>query len=393
MSFKDATGEVTEAIVQSEASPAPELLLVVRSILQSDQAFGEFFTRFRDEARPVSWLRDVLAPRVAARVHQLGLGEAYGFGVVLDVCQYLADEYYQLGEGYFIVSEETGRVQLVATDEDLVDPGLLPRESGRMAPGLRRLHPSIEQKFILGRTETAREEHALEALTARAHQTELLRQDGDRRLLVATRKGRTSLARELSEDDPLALLRRAGGSAAKLLRHFELRGQALLEWTDEQPHIEGMALCRSTIGVQDLATLNLGYNRLGVLRSAVPQGWLRDIARQLSYHVQQLDRSIVPIPVSDLDDELLSGHETWVTDPDVYTLVRRATMIPVEGSATIGLSGAVGTLVIMGDFGVETREASDRWEVTATLPYRLYVDFAKIQYLPLVDIPRAAALA
>ena len=52
----------------------------------------------------------------------------------------------------------------------------------------------------------------------------------------------------------------------------------------------------------------------------------------------------------------------------------------------------MGCLVPSNDFGVESREIADRWEVTATLPYRLYVDWSRIEFLPLVGVARAATV-
>lgn len=372
----------TAALVRSFAEPTPEALLLVRAVLQRKPELKELFLQFRAEGRAVDWLRDMLAPAVAALAGELS------FDNVVEACAYLADEYHQLGEGYFIVSQDTGRVALVLTEDDLYDPGLLSRDSGIVGQALRRINPSLEAAIVSSYHDRGRETLVLERLRERAHQTTLLREEGDRRLRIATRAGRREMARELSEDSPWRLLQRASGTTGMFLRHFELTERYEGPWEC----IEGVACCRSVLGVQDMTTSNLAYDRLGVLRGSAPQAWIRDIARQLSVRARARNTTTLPVRVDDLSDELLASRELWVVDPDVFELMHRARgrVVPVEGVDPIGFSGRVGCLVVSNDFGVESREVTDRWEVTATLPYRLYVDWSRIEFLPLVGVARAA---
>lgn len=374
-------------IVRSTAEPEALLLLLVRSIVQRDESLQALFNRFRAESKPVPWLADMLAAQMVVKV------EEYSFRDIVGACQYLVDEYQQLGDGCFLVSQETGRVQLVVTADDLYDPGVLPRESGRTGQALLRLNPALETALVTHHHERAREVSTLSLLAGRSHPTELVREGGDRRLRIASRTGRTSLVKELSEEDPWTLLGRAGGTAALLLEHFQLADLAGRSEPENCARLEGVACCLSSLGLQDMTTVNLGYDRLGLLRSVVPRGWIRDIVRQLS-HRAELDTK-TDFSVEGLTDEIWQGQELWAVDPDVFDLARgaKARAIPIEGSATIGFSGCVGTLCIPHEFGVETREAHDRWTVTATLPYVLYVDLTKIQVLSLVGIARASTLA
>lgn len=374
----------TAALVRSAAKPTPDALLLVRAALQRHDELRKLFLQFRGENRAVGWLSDMLAPAVAARVGELS------FDNVLEACQYLADEYHQLGEGYFVVAQDTGRVALVLTEDDLYDPGLLSRDSGGVAQALRRINPTLEAAIVSSYHDRDRETLVLERLRERAHQTTLLREEGDRRLRIATRAGRREIARELSEDDPWRLLQRAGGTTGMFLRHFELTEG----YEGSLDCIEGVACCRSQIGVQDMTTSNLAYDRLGVLRGSAPQAWIRDIARQLSHGARASHTKQLPITADDLSAALLASCELWVVDPDVFELIRwaRGKAVPVEGAEPIGFSGRAGYLVVASDFGVESREIADRWEVTATLPYRLYVDWSRIEFLPLIGVARAATL-
>lgn len=370
-------------IVHSTAQPHARALLLLRTVIQGNREMLDLFEAFRTEHASVDWLRDMVALRVAPLV-----SEDLPFDTVVEVCQYLADEYHQLGEGYFIVSRDTGRTVHVLSDEDLYDPGLLSRESGEVAQALLRINPALEGALISRYHVQGREDHVLRILEARSHPTELLRETGDRRLRLATRDGRRSVARELAEDDPRTLLRRAGGTTGMFLRHFEL--------TDayEGPFdcVEGVASCSTFLGIQDMTTLNLGYDRLGVLRGVTPQGWVRDIARQLSVGARSKRTPSPPLLAEDLSDEVIRSCELWIVDPDVFELMHRAhgRVMPVEGAEPLGLSGPAGYLVTAREFGVESREVADRWQVVTTVPYRLYVDWSRVVVLPLVGVARAS---
>lgn len=372
-------------IVRTTAQPQGSALLLVRAIVQGDRELQELFRGFRAESRSVDWLRDMVALRVAPLV-----SEALPFDSVLEVCQYLADEYHQLGEGLFIVARDSGRTVHVLSDADMYDPGLLSRESGEVAQALRRINPSLEAGMVSRYHDLDREQRVLRLLEKRTHPTELLQEEGDPRLRLATRSGRRSVALELSEEDPRALLRRASGTAGMFLRHFELSDA----YQGPLDCIEGVACYSSVLGVQDMTTLNLSYDRLGVLRGVSPQGWIRDIARQLSVSARARQPQVLPVSVEDVSDELIASSELWVVDPDVFDLMRRARgrVMPVEGTEPIGFSGKVGCLVATREFGVESREIADRWHVTTTLPYRLYVDWSRVRFLPLVGVARASVL-
>lgn len=385
--------EAPTVLVRSTANPVAPLLLFVRGVLQRDTDLRALFVQFKAEHKSVEWLRDMLVTRVFVRA------DGHSFDEVADACQYLADEYHQLAclpgapleEGVFLVDKETGRVQLVVAEGDLHDPGVLPRESGIMGQALPRLSPALETALVTGRHERAREGDTVSSLVARSHQTDLLRDEGDGRLRVASRAGRTSLAKELSEDDPSELLWRAGGTAGMFLRRFT---REVSTDTTCLVRIEGVARSRSVLGIQDMRTINLGYNRLGALRSVAPQAWVRDIARQLSFRAKEQAGSIVPLNVDCVRDQLFASQELWVSDPDIFSLLGSAKtkVFPVESADTIGMSGCVGSLSVSSNFGVQTRELSDRWEVTATVPYTIYVDLRKVQVLSIVGIARASSV-
>jgi hypothetical protein len=335
----------------------------------------------------------MLIPRAAVELDECSFEETR------DVCQYLADEYQQLAcvpgcqldDGWFVLDQETGRVVAVAAPEDIYDAGLLPRESGELARALPRLNPALEARLITGRHEQARERETLSWLSERLPQTDLVRDLGDRRLRVASRAGRTDIARELSEVDPSSLLWRARGRAALFLRHLSRTDEGA---ATELTPIEGVACARSVFGLQDPRTMNLlRYDPLMALRGIAGLDWVRAVARQLSYLAKEVSKTTLPIRAEDVTDDLFTSAETWVTEPDVYVLLgfpTRGKTFLVEGAETIGLTGSVGRLTLGSDVGVQTRELSDRWEVTATVSYTLHVNLDRVQVLPIVGIARAA---
>lgn len=382
----------TGAVVRSTANPPSAALMLLRRALQRRADLRELFLQFKAENHPVDWLTDMLTPRAAVELSECSFEE------VREACQYLADEYQQLAcvpgcqldDGLFILDAETGRVATVAREDDVYSPGLLPRESGERAPALLRLNPALEAALITGRHEQAREVESLEWATERVSQTALLREEGDPRLEVITRAGRTSIARELSEVDPAGLLWRAGGSAARLIKHLAQRA----EERQKLERITGTACSKFTLQLQDKRALNLHYACQRSLESSLPQGWVRDIARTLSYHAATAKGATLPIAATDISADLFDSAETWIGSPDVLRLIpgRRRGFLPVDGAETVGLRGCVGTLEIGSDLGVQTRELNDRWEITTSVSYVLSVDFRAIQFLPIVGIEHAASV-
>lgn len=390
MSFLETTHQEPGPIVRSTANPGPTVLGLVRRLLQQDEELRALFIEFKTEAKAIDWLRDMLVPRVAAHLEETPFEEA------LAVCQYLADEYQQLAclpgtsldDGCFVLDHETGRVVAVVPGSEIFHPGLLPRESGSLGKALPRLPPALEARLITRSHDRDREAQTLALMAQRGHQTDLLRDEGDRRLRVASRAGRSGLAKELSEEDPRKLLAGVGGTAARFLDHVRLEPPSL-----SCILIEGVARHRSILGIQDLRTSNLGYDRLGVLRGTIARGWVCDLARQLSLHVRAPSHAPV-LMIEDLDEELVSSEEFWVAEPDVCNVIRRAkgVALPVDGIKTVGFSGHVGALWLASEFGVESREWSDKWEITATVPYRLHVDLGKIRLLVIDGIARASSV-
>jgi hypothetical protein len=294
------------------------------------------------------------------------------------VSRYLADEFFQLGEGIQVVSQVTGKVEAILNEGDLYVPEPVLREDGTLATPLPRIRPELEANLITWTVERERETQILQALTARATQTDLQREEGDYRLLVATRRGRSSIVRDLTQERPKTLLEGAGGTSAAFLRHFNIGEDAL------EPPFK-VATFRSKMGIQDQTTLNFNYDRAAALRTLVPQGWVRSIAFQLSEDARRQKRVSV-VQEDELEASDLEGFPFWVLPPEAIPVVRqfipKAQVLPVVGSCCIGFhEDIVGKITVSKSFSSESHEIWDRWEVVGNLPYIMKVDLCHLRTL------------
>lgn len=365
-----------EPKVTSLAHPSTDFLLQARADVQRDPELQALFRQFQEHRLNVGYdveeqkeqAVEALGDQLASRLAGLWGGN---FIEALEAARYLADEYSQIGEGILIVSSQTGKVIAKLDEKDLYQPAPVPRESGGLALPLPRIEPGLEAMIVSWVFEKGREERIEALLAERANQTALLREEGDRRLWIATRKGRAALAHSLSEDHPMTLLSRSGGTAGAFLKHFELALQPPEGQTAAVYRLETTMALR----VHDPLTTNLQYDRLGSMRGAVAQGWVRDLGRQIAEDAHRQ----VPfwtISAEEITKSWIQTSETWVADPDVllaFLKVGRVPVLPVNGAPTIGLKGKLGTIVVPETFEVQNREIFGRWEVLATLDVKVYL--------------------
>ena len=370
--------------IVSDAKPATDWLVQARADINSNPKLKELFQRALGEKQPKFWLIDNLAARLNA---------AWGgdeFHHAMEVARYLADENEQLGEGIRLVSTETGKVTALVTADDIYQPAPVPRESGGMAIPLPRINPSLERTLVTWVFERAREKTIIATLTERANQTALLREEGDPRLLPATRAGRSEIVRSMTDFSPSALLGRLGGTSGVFLQRFDIR--------TEQPEpddvkgllgpFEGYVSARSTMNIADQTTINLSHSRQQTLRGALPQAWVRDIARTLSHQAHK-DQKPSADP-DELEAALMRKHVGfWVTPPELMARLHRVnaklssnakfSLMPCDGAKLLGFSfqlvpTKVGILVVPETFGAESHELFDRWEAVANLSYKVWYD-------------------
>lgn len=369
-----------EPKVTSLAHPSTDFLLQARADVQRDPELQALFRQFQEHRLNVGYevpeqkdeAIEALGDQLASRLAGLWGGN---FTEALEAARYLADEYSQIGEGILIVSSQTGKVIAKLDEKDLYQPAPVPRESGGLALPLPRIEPGLEAMIVSWVFEKGREERIETLLAERAEQTALLREEGDRRLWIATRKGRAALAHSLSEDHPMTLLSRSGGTAGSFLRHFDLA----LQPPESSQATRAFYRLETTMAlrVHDPLTTNLRYDRLGSMRGVVVQGWVRDLGRQIAEDAHRR----IPLPrviqAEEITKSWIQTSETWVADPDVLLAFlkvgRGIPVLPVNGAPTIGLKGKLGTIVVPEIFEVQNREIFGRWEVLATLDVQVYI--------------------
>jgi len=371
--------------VLSKATPDVGDLLQARADLNSDKALQGLF----DDAleHDDEWLVTNLTSGLLAKWEGHG-----GDGAAREAAQYLVDEYRQLGEGIHLVNTETGKVAITLTDADIIQPAPVPREGGGMATPLKQIRPDLAAFVTTWTFDRAHEQQVVDKLAARGHQTALLREEGDPRLLVATREGRKHIVASLAQFKPEDLLRALGGTSAVFLRHFELTDKEL-----EGEVIAGKVLSQTTMGIQDQTTVNLHHNRPATMRGALTQGWVREVARRLVSEAVER-RAVLTVQPPELTRELLSVASFWIAPPEAMVWVRRAypqaTVLPVDRlQHMVGLTKAqVGSLSVPPEFGLGSRELFGRWETKTELTFSMIVDWDAVSVLGLDGLEYQAVL-
>lgn len=375
-------------VVASAANPDTELLLHIRRIIQREFEIADLFLKYRGENKSVEWLRDMLAPQLVGLV-----SDKFDFAQIVDACQYLADEYNQLGEGYFLVATDTGKVTAVITEEDLYDPEKLQRYSGDEVQPLKRIKPNVEVALVTYQHEKAREQEIIRKLIERNPQTQLQKEEGDGRFKMATRGGRKTIVSELGSENPHNLLRRSGGTTGRFLQFVDL--QTTAPEGDFDLVLEGGLSHRTKIQVQDPLAMNHGFNQLGTLKGTVPQGWIRDLCRSLVEEAYKLKRPR-PVDLDDVTPQMLKDVALWLLDPDTLKAFRgvdsKIQGVPIEGLSPAGIVGKIGTLVIPEEFDVQATERFNRWEVVANIPYKFYASSQSLRLFPVLGIAKEAAV-
>jgi hypothetical protein len=373
--------------VISKADPPADWLMQARADLNREAGLQAIVTQGKRDQIPNDDLADYLGSKLNEGWGGSCAQEAY------DAALYLLDEYDQLGEGVHLVSTDTGRVVITLTDEDVWDPGMVPREGGGMAQALKRIRPDIEASLTTWTFNQSHEQRVIETLAAKGHQTALLREEGDPRLLVATRKGRTQIVQGLIDHTPIDLLKMCGGTSGMFLQHFEIRTDDY-EKTYEAAALEGTLVSSSAMKVSDQTTVNLHHNRAGVLRGVLAQGWVRELARRLSGIMHERSKDLLkPQDLGSIDPESTRCWRArfWVAPPEAVAPLGRLrpdwTVMPVDQAYVIGLNKPkVGVLIVPETFGAETNEMFEKWTTSAHLEFKLYVDWDALVYMAVTGL-------
>jgi hypothetical protein len=377
--------------IESAADPDPELLLDGRAAVMGNDETRRILREGRESGQDRGDLRDLLAMQLAS--HWQG---EIGLDSCLEVATYLVDEYLTLGEGIFLVSRETGKIEAQLSEDDLYKPAPVPREDGTLAQPLARIRPDIQSNIAVWLHNREREKTILAELTRRANLTPLLEQEGDRRLQVATRHGRAQIVAEVAQEAPAALLGALSGPLGAFVRRFPVTA-TLPGKTEHLVPIEVETLARTRQGVQDPLTTNLSYSPKAQLRSALPAAWLRQVLKLFAerVHAHPDFSGSPPTPLDQLTRQDLGDADLWIVDPNLVRAFRdldpNLVLIPIPGAPPLGIeSGEVGCLQVPGEFSPASRELFDRWQVEAGLQVTIWYDPTLVNWVVVTDVPLQA---
>lgn len=379
----DLTKKATEVVVSTSAKPPPDALMAARGEIQRDPELFALFIQFSEEKRDNEWLADNLAVRLSAR------WGGHDFSVAMDAAQYLADEYEQVVDGgdgsVYMVNTETGKLIRKITPEAIYTPTEVPRESGNMAMPLPRVHPEIEAQVIHDFHEKGRELAIQASLAKKAVQTEFLATTGDRRLRIATRNGRKTLAEEIREDFLANLLSKEGPAA-------HLHG--LFPFSDRVPAHGNQRLIHAsplvTIPLQDPSTTNVHFNRRCHVVSALYRGLMNDVGHAIT----QMCEGSQLLETATMAEFKEMNCRMWLAPPAVAVAMQRhrLTCRAVEGApVVVGIMNPAGS--VLTEFkDLTSVELHDKWRIQAhvDLTVHLWTEELRVFEIPKIEDPHLA---
>ncbi len=357
--------------VNTLTAPAPKILLAARRAVQLDPVAQQILLQSRQEG----WGQEETVDRLSRALLSLLESDPRQ---IEDAARYLVEENAQLGDGILIVSAETGKAIAKVSEEDIWQPPPIPREDGTSITPPPRLKPEIEGAITVWAFNQGREAEIESALVQRLPQTELLRQEGDRRLRLITRRGRKQIVEDLREALPQALPGSTSGIVREFLSHFEFRG--------EPPQgLQPLPLCTSwgnvSVPLQDLKSFNRCWDVFTFGRSVIANQWGKQIAKSVS----EAAHKVIPPVLCNKED--LPSDLFWIAGPELYVTFGRKgrRMLPVEALPT-GLKRGIVGAVTVGAFEFQYRDViADRLEISARIECQVWVDFSQIRTFRLLN--------
>lgn len=360
--------------VVSLANPRGRGLLEARFEVQRNPKIQETFEKYKGRpASEASHLAEELISQFSERI--IGTDDELS-----SVCQYLADEYLQIGDSMLIIDRETGRAIMRITDDDFWEPSPVARESGNMVSPGPRLRPELQGFLIRWSFEKERETQLVRELSSRL--VHVNPEEEDRRLKVVTRAGRTAMSEELRESLDRLLPDWLGGTLGSFMNRLRLVGTG-------DPGLKSYmgfkAYAKVIVGLQDHKARNLSFDVLASHRSVIAVQWAREIARTVA-NIAHEERGPQNYALSDV----ALGGGMWLVPPDeaiaIQSLRPGPVVVPIEGVRTTAVRGDIGDLVL-GVTKMAQREVHDRWEIVATLEYGLHLDLSHIEPALLLELP------
>jgi hypothetical protein len=359
-----------EVEVLSRSNPEAALLRMSRLVLQRNPKVQELFKTTPN--REVD--REKL---LAALQEEFPLDEG-----VVEVANYLSDEFEQIGDGLLLISPDTGKAIAKLTDEDIYLPAPVLRENGNLVQRKPRIRPEIEGYLIAWNFESAREKEIREGVLAKVNQTELQREEGDPRLLLLSREGRRRMA-TLVEDELPNLFQEATGIAKSFLDFLVVGKPPSGDSSFQKIEVELQGTVRK--GLQDLTTSNLKCSLTTLSTSTLTTKWVRELGTSLLSTRKDLLKEYTTS--SDLDSFIRSKvGGFWVAPYGVGIELQRrgcrVLSVQMDKSTNFALyyTGPIGFLEVR-NHKLNSRELHDRWSMEATCDATVWVDWSRVEYV------------
>jgi hypothetical protein len=368
-----------EVEVVSSANPDPNLLRSIRLILPQNEQVRQVFLDAQAE-------RDLDAPVRIDRQRLFGLlHEVYPHAEIQDVAEYLADEFEQIGDGILLVSSDTGKAVAKVSEDSLYEAAPVLRESGNTVERGVMIRPDVEAFLIYWSFEQEREKGVRSQSLARLNQTDLQREEGDRRTPILSREGRKSIAQGVQDSVAEAFKKLCNkASTLSLVDYFPVGGSM------DEPCTPLKIILWSRVQrkIQDQLTINPKYDPLTATLSAVTSSWKRSIAstllkeatsRETSWPVAGLDAAI--------DDHGMGGM--WFCEPNLArALLDRGCRVfaaPGPPNLALHLFRQSGYLDLDEEkIGTNNREVNDRWTIESAAEVTLHVCWDFIDIVPIL---------
>ena len=377
------------------ARPTARSLVAARGVVQRDTSVRATFERARKE----EWAPERLAGEITPELERVLDVEPED---AVEVAQYLADEFFQVRDAILLCDKDTGRAIARITEDDMYQPPDVRREtldgSIRMAKPLPRLNPNLEGFLVSYVFEEARDKQMLATIQGKLPQTQFLQEVGDIRLNRVTRAGRTMVAQSVRAELPDVLAGVQGAARAFL----DLFPPELPTGAFEMSALpQQTASSKGRQRIVDQKAANLSFSWETALKARIGAGWVRDIASQLVNEARQQihkdEQTITPLDL--LTPEHVEGRNLWVGNPATCLAIQRVsppgnrpTILPcaTDYAGVVGLSTLmpVGMFLVTPDsYSFSTREMHLFWEMFAEMKYTLFVNWSRVRYLEVTDIP------
>jgi hypothetical protein len=355
----------TDVSVSTLAKPVPLTLMAARTAIRVSPELQAIF----DTAHFEGWGAADLAERLLSKLPDFLVDPVD----LRETCQYLADEFTQLGNHTLLISTETGKAIARIAEEDLYFPAPVSRENGIQARPLPRLRPDLEAALVQWTFDRARDRQTVQALAVRTPSSALLAQEGDPRLLLVTRDGRKYIVDRLREALP-TLLQSVSGVGGELLKLCKFcTPEEVPEALDPSAPVVGRA--RVLMPVADPKTFNLRHDPLTSMRAKVGMQWARDIARTIT----GLTCNLSPYQAAEVDD--LLPTRLWIANSDVTVALASAgkRVFPVDAASPTLVHqwqrSPIAYICIRPEaYECRSREFLDRWEVVAAFEFTIAIE-------------------